>query len=754
MRSLSQGNGVNAERGGADLSLTVSGGVSLGSYEAGYLYLSTQTVRHTEGRYKLRLLTGASAGSINALIAAINSCRPVNYQPQRDLGWGVWVGLGFDDLFKRDQVGPTNVLTRDGLERAVEEVRRVWNAGLPSDCDVVVGISATRLRSYPVDLNEALSLPRQEEKFVIQIRGRGPGVPPTLTNYVNVRSGLPQALLPLQGNGDPKDFDHLRDLLFASSAFPLAFAPQQLDYCMTDPDDPDTWECALPSRHDPFLDGGVFDNNPLRLAADVASYGLVIDENARGVWTDLQLGEFDDLRPIYEDLIYQYLDPDTTSYPELEWMSDEEEPSTLGFLGALLGELVSTARAKELYTLAQEQPELLRRLFVTHRNFPTMGGLLGAFLGFFERKFREFDFYLGMYDAYAEAGHRLERSGDEATLEALLSALHPSFQTGDSDQIPPSWRPFACMLGWYEPSAQRFRAACDGPEMRDFRILLQVSFDRLYAACAGPEVDSSHPNNPNYHCDQAAAGASPPRVIPTDNGGSFQPNAAESEFDYVMRLLARYQFHFEDLGLERKEANYAPIQIRRDLLEVVTALSEAQPSRVERLAMLTGGRFAINTIAYEPPKHWGYFTLGTGVEVGGSVLPFKTRRSYFRLNLAFQIGSLRTLVNPSLAAVTFSLVGGPELEMLWWTSQVIQPMLGVRAGYQFGTADRFTARSCTSDNARADARNCSQAVVQTYVAIALLERLRSQFTFVWFPQSQAFGVQRFDLLAGFGMQFF
>ena len=753
-RSLSQGNAADAERGGADLSLTISGGVSLGSYEAGYLYLSTQTVRHTKGRYVLRLLTGASAGSVNALIAAINSCRPNNYDPQSDLGWGLWVGLGFDDLFEPEQVGPTNVFTRHGLERAVEKMRRVWNEGLASDCDVVVGISATRLRSYPVALNEALSLPRQEEKFVIRIRGRGPGLPPTLSNYVNVRSGLPQALLPLRGNGAQEDFDRLRDLMFASSAFPLAFAPQQLDYCMTNPEDPDTWECALPSRHDPFVDGGVFDNNPLRLAADVASYGLVIDQYGRGAWTDLQQGQFDDLRPIYEDLIYQYLDPDTTSYPELEWMSEEEEPSTLGFLGALLGELVSTARAKELYTLAEEQPQILRRLFVTHRNFPTMSGLLAAFLGFFERDFREFDFYLGMYDAYAEAGHRLERSGDEATLEALFSALHPSFHSGDPDQIPPAWRTFAWMFGCYLSSSMGFLASCDGPELRDFRILLQVSFDRLYAACAGLEIDASHSSNPNYHCEQAVAGASPPRVIPLDNGGSYQPNAGESEFDYVMRLLAEYQFHFEDLGLEPKDAKYAPIQIRRDLLDVVTALSEAQPSRVERLAMLTGGRFAVNTIAYEPPKHWGYFTLGTGVEVGGSVLPFKTRRSYFRLNLAFQIGSVRTLVNPSLAAVTFSLVGGPELEMLWWTSQVIQPMLGFRAGYQFGTADRFTASSCTSGNAHGDARNCSQAVVQTYVAIALLERLRSQFTFVWFPQSQSFGVQRFDLLAGFGMQFF
>ncbi len=742
------------EMGGTELSLTISGGVSLGSYEAGYLYLSTQTILHTKGKYRLRLLTGASAGSVNAIIAAINSCRPPNYDPRHDLGWGVWVGLGFDDLFDPAEVGPTNVFSRVELEHAVEHLRRTWNEGLPSDCDVVVGVSATRLRSYPVALNEDLSLPRQEEKFVIQIRGLGPGVPPAIGNYVNVRSGLPQALLPFRANGAREDFDHLRNLLFASSAFPLAFAPQRLDYCVTDPQDPETWECKLPSRHDLFVDGGVFDNNPLRLAAEIASYGLVYDEHGRGAWTDLKLGEFEDLRPIYEDLIYQYLDPDTTSYPDMEWTSTEGEPSTLGFLGALLGELVGTARSKELYTLAEEHPEVLRRLFVTHRNFPTMSGLLAAFLGFFEREFREFDFYLGMYDAYAEAGHRLERSGDEATLRALLSALHPSFQSGDPDQIPTYWRPFACMIGWYEPSAERFRAACDGAEMQDFRILVQVSLDRLYASCAGSTVDTHHPSNRNYHCSQAARGALPPRVVPLDEEHSYRPNADEGEFDYVMRLLAQYQLHFKDLGLEREDAEQAPIRIRRDLLRVVQAISEAQPSRVERLAMLTGGRFAVNTIAYEPPRNWGYFTLGTGVEVGGSVLPFNTKRSYFRLNLALQIGSLRTLVNPSPAAVTFSLVGGPELEMLWWTSQVIQPMLGVRAGYQFGTADRFSARTCTSANARGDARNCSQPVFQTYVALALLERLRAQFTFVWFPKPSTFGGQRFDLLAGFGMHFF
>ena len=92
--------------------------------------------------------------------------------------------------------------------------------------------------------------------------------------------------------------------------------------------------------------------------------------------------------------------------------------------------------------------------------------------------------------------------------------------------------------------------------------------------------------------------------------------------------------------------------------------------------------------------------------------------------------------------------------MLWWTTPVIQPLFGIRGGYQFGTADRFTARTCTSRNSAGDSRNCSQPVTQAYVAFSLLERFRSQFTFVWFPKKQSFDDRKFDLLAGFGLHFF
>ncbi|MEM7433817.1 MAG: patatin-like phospholipase family protein [Myxococcota bacterium] len=746
--------GLSLEPGGNEVALTISGGVSLGAYEAGYLYLMTQTMRHTRGRYNLRLVTGASAGSVNSLIAALNFCRPDNKDPTQDLGWSLWMDLGFDQLYDKKRVGPTNVFTRDALLEGVEKVREVWDQGLPNDCDVVIGISATRVESYPVKLNDSLSLPRQEEKFVIRMQGRGPGVPGIFRNYVNVNSGVPEALLPLHGDGRPEDFDSIRDVIFASSAFPVAFKPQPLEYCLTDPLDASTWDCPAPTVEEPFIDGGVFDNNPLRLAAEIMEYGLVTGPEGRGVWSELAKDGFPDLRPVYETAIYAYLDTDTTSYPQPQAMTEEDRSSTLSFILSILDEFVSTARAKELYTLAEENPTLLRQLFVTHRNYPTMSGLLGAFLGFFERDFREFDYFLGMYDAYAEAGHRLEHSRDEATLLGLLDALDPSFAAGDPEALPDAWKPFACMLGWYEPSSARFRAACDGDDMQDFRILLQVSLDRLYSICRGATMSTTHQSHEHHHCSRAATGEHPPRVADRAGETDFARREGEAEFDYVMRLLAAYRFHFVDLGLEREEAKYATIKIRRHLLSVATKLSNAQPTRFERAAMLTAGRVAVNTIAYEPPQHWGYFTLGTGIEVGGSVLPVSLLRSYFRLNIAFQMGSLRTVTDPTPAAITFSLVAGPELEMLWWSNLAVQPMLGIRGGYQFGTADRFTARECTVDNSRDDARNCSQPVFQTYVAIALIERIRTQFTFVWYPQDQSVGDQRFDLLAGFGFQFF
>src|SRR5688572_11771118 len=67
------------------VSLTVSGGVSLGAYEAGYLYYLSETIKLNPERTRLAVATGASAGSINALLAAIEACGEAEPDPTKTL---------------------------------------------------------------------------------------------------------------------------------------------------------------------------------------------------------------------------------------------------------------------------------------------------------------------------------------------------------------------------------------------------------------------------------------------------------------------------------------------------------------------------------------------------------------------------------------------------------------------------------------------------------------------------------------------
>ncbi|HYV65535.1 MAG TPA: patatin-like phospholipase family protein, partial [Myxococcales bacterium] len=55
-------------------SLTISGGVSLGSYEAGLVYYVVEAMRLNPAAATPRIVTGASAGSVNGLMTILQSC--------------------------------------------------------------------------------------------------------------------------------------------------------------------------------------------------------------------------------------------------------------------------------------------------------------------------------------------------------------------------------------------------------------------------------------------------------------------------------------------------------------------------------------------------------------------------------------------------------------------------------------------------------------------------------------------------------
>ena len=88
-------------------SLVISGGVSLGAYEAGYNWALIKMMTKAKASSSLidpNLLSiaGASAGSINALLSAMYWCQedsvPLKNHVDDNLFYETWVNLGIEDL--------------------------------------------------------------------------------------------------------------------------------------------------------------------------------------------------------------------------------------------------------------------------------------------------------------------------------------------------------------------------------------------------------------------------------------------------------------------------------------------------------------------------------------------------------------------------------------------------------------------------------------------------------------------------------
>ena len=726
-----------------DVAFVISGGVSLGVYQAGFLYLTTEFMKRGRAT-RLPLVTGASAGSANALITAMNSCLPPNPRPSDDLGWRTWMPVGYRELFVEEQVGELSAFSRQPLEEAMNKVYRRWAQGLPDDCDVVLGVTTTRVRAYPIEVHPGFRVPRQEEKFRFRIRGRGYGMSPKIENYIDPHAHVEQVIVPFESERNSeaahRNFNRLRDVIFASGAFPAAFAPQTIVNCLTRPYADDV-ACAGRPRADLFIDGGVFDNNPLRLASQIASDGLRVGAAGHGQWRDLT--EDEDRLPSQDKLRFVYLDPTKTAYPGFEVVrAPPSHPTLLAFSAALVGETVSSARSKELFEATQEHADLRARMRLTESHYPMASNHIYAFLGFFERAFRHFDFHLGMYDAYVAMGR---------PTQTLPFALTPGMAVRE---IPRSWRPFVCMLGAFEREHADWRKACGDESLGSFRILTQIMLDRMRDHCRRFTSAELGRFVGHVRCADAADGRPEVRVMPAPAGVNLVRGADEERFDYFMRLMAGYRFHFEDLGLSPEQSDYGKIKVRRKLLKMLKYLSNAQGAADERLVLLTAGRSLVNSIAYEPPREWLYAQIGSVLEGGASFLPFDWLESWARAHVAVQLKGVSSLLTPDTNKFGLVFAAGPELEPLFMTTSYLQPMLGMRAAYQFSSRDTFGFQSCTAQRALGDERLCSQFLLQAYLAIAILERVRIQLTGEFYPIGRSFDTRPFDLQIGFGVHFF
>ena len=225
------------------LALTISGGVSLGSYEAGLTWAIVRYLRASDRGTDLAAVTGASAGAVNALMAAAMWCEERmetrDEHPDTNLFHDLWAPVGLEDLLPDDPSAFTaadGVFTAAPLERAFQRLREeVFESNalrFKPGCSVSVGLTVTRDR--PEERTIA-GLPARRQRFVIPWRfevdraGQARIVSAPLTSDRD--SGDVQLLLGERRGLSGIGALQVTQAALASGAVPFAFRPRQLCDC-------------------------------------------------------------------------------------------------------------------------------------------------------------------------------------------------------------------------------------------------------------------------------------------------------------------------------------------------------------------------------------------------------------------------------------------------------------------------------------------------------------------------------------------
>lgn len=732
------------------ISATVGGGVSLGAYQAGFLYYMTEAVKANASAADLRLVSGASAGTINALLTVLAACTRAEPGPEKNLFWDIWSDVGFDRLFIPSAQNATAALSNRALVEVAEKLRGRWNEGISPNCDVVFAVAATRVADTAGSSRGSLSAPRLEEKLVLRIKGRGPGVPPEIHNYPDPTSPVAQPLLALPRDQDTQvgtetAYERLKEVLLASAAFPLAFPPVPLHICTlppgAKPPEGGLDECGSKARAIEFMDGGVYDNTPLLLAYRTAR--RLVPGGERWAWRD-------DAAPPGaappSDLVFALIDKDNAGFPESPEEDDDGSAglprSLLGYLGVFAGGFVATAMGKEVSVLDEQAPGLAAKVVSSVRHYPTASGHLANFFGFFDRELRRFDFYLGMYDASRMAAGRigaLLRSRKNAPVTPPAAAYAPAFM---------------CMKAAYDPAPMP-PGICEGRGMAPLRALIQVSLDRLYSACEQAKDDAAARATTHPLC-RAAMRLKPGedrRVVPGvpgARGAAWRKQRGESNLSHMMRLLVLYKLPFRDLDLDGDHADAAMSKIRHRLGRMLEALSVKQAFG-QRALLSVAGKIGLNFLHYAPPFGIINVSLGRGYEVGASLIAARfTDSTSLRWSMAVEGKGLGSTLDAASdhgpLALSWAPLAGPELEM--YGGAIVQARVALRGGYQISTRGWGTPAAMTRSSAAA-----SGLVFQAVPSITLMERLRVHAAVEAIVPSRFPDRVSWDLLFGLGWQF-
>ncbi|WP_309497498.1 patatin-like phospholipase family protein [Sulfurovum sp.] len=369
------------EREKLNLSMVLSGGVSLGAYQSGYNWAMIKMLSKMRDEGKLlepdlRSIAGASAGSINSLLSAMYWCQkdsvPLHNSVDDNLFYETWVNLGIEDLVikGKDPTNKNSLFTRRGLQEKgdtiIEHLKKpIFRKG----CEVPLGVSVTKVRPIVENIsgikvkNQNFSVPLVFKEKNGQGIVENTELPKSTAFYISIP-------------GIEKDRQKLVNLLFASGAFPGAFQQVKLDY---------KYKGGKYSHY--FIDGGLYDNVPLDLA-------IALDQNASH---------------------FLFMDPSNIRKEIVVDETDAPEELPVGFITTNLIPVFSSfgiMQSMKLYDAINKnfREDSTKKLILSSRYHPITGKFLGHFGAFLDQNFRTYDYYVGVYDAIYHLATALKKN--------------------------------------------------------------------------------------------------------------------------------------------------------------------------------------------------------------------------------------------------------------------------------------------------------------------------------------------------------
>ena len=672
-------------------SLTTSGGVSLGSYEGGFLYYSIYNMP-TRFRKSPMIFTGASAGAINSLLAGMTYCsgelsRNDNYK--NSLFWKMWAPLSFDNFTSVNN--GQSLLDRSFMNPFLASLENLWKQGLIKGCEFYIGVSLTRktpLIFYP---KIGSNYPRLYEPIAFKVRGQGKGVAPLVEN-VYLDSGV-QIFMPFNISGFD-NFRLIKKVLLASSSFPIAFPPEELSYCFIDSNKK---LCKKESiKNDLFIDGGVFNNSPLDIAFKI-SKTMGLNKKTK----------------------FYYLNPSIKRYPEFGSIKNNEIKNK-GLIRELMDffqDFVTYSRVGNMSTFLGEHPGLAENLESVKTSIPLASDPMYGFFGFFDQDFRVFDFYLGMLEAKKLLENKKNITKDEfyrletrwKMLECLDAAVYENFSISE-----------ICIKD------------INNIYTKNFRALFKTSIDQLFHHCS----EAKHEGESIYSplCTRISEKKLEDTIFETWR--KKEPmKLLESHSGYVSRLLAENGFEFQDLKIKRGQEQLAMIAIKNKISKAIKGVREQQPSE-HRFVLSQFSSPALNFIYYSPPLIKNYILAGGNVvDVHRSHVSYGESLfgHYFRYGYGININGIKEVLKNDEYGIGLLPNLSLSYEIKSLSSELWQNEFGLRLGYQFSSKNDFKLEECEISKYEREFTNCSHSVVQLIYGLTFLEKIRLQFMVNWIP---------------------